>query len=117
MSNEKKKKVQSGTLRKVLRYIKKYWALLILSIVLAAVTVVGTLYLPILSGDAIDFMIDAGKVDFGALKPLLYQMVVIILITAVSQYIMSLCNNRMAAGVVRDMRNQALSQIEKLPLS
>lgn len=115
MSNEKK--VQSGTLRKVLRYIKKYWALLILSIVLAAVTVVGTLYLPILSGDAIDFMIDAGKVDFGALKPLLYQMVVIILITAVSQYIMSLCNNRMAAGVVRDMRNQALSQIEKLPLS
>ena len=117
MSNEKKKKVQSGTLRKVLRYIKKYWALLILSIVLAAVTVVGTLYLPILSGDAIDFMIDAGKVDFGALKPLLYQMVVIILITAVSQYIMSLCNNRMAAGVVRDMRNQALSQIEKLPMS
>ena len=117
MSNEKKKKVQSGTLRKVLRYIKKYWALLILSIVLAAVTVVGTLYLPILSGDAIDFMIDAGKVDFGALKPLLYQMVVIILITAVSQYIMSLCNNRMASGVVRDMRNQALSQIEKLPLS
>ena len=117
MSNEKKKKVQSGTLRKVLRYIKKYWALLILSIVLAAVTVVGTLYLPILSGDAIDFMIDAGKVDFGALKPLLYQMVVIILIMAVSQYIMSLCNNRMAAGVVRDMRNQALSQIEKLPLS
>ena len=101
----------------MLRYIKKYWALLILSIVLAAVTVVGTLYLPILSGDAIDFMIDAGKVDFGALKPLLYQMVVIILITAVSQYIMSLCNNRMAAGVVRDMRNQALSQIEKLPLS
>ena len=117
MSNEKKKKVQSGTLRKVLRYIKKYWALLILSIVLAAETVVGTLYLPILSGDAIDFMIDAGKVDFGALKPLLYKMVVIILITAVSQYIMSLCNNRMAAGVVRDMRNQALSQIEKLPLS
>ena len=117
MSNEKKKKVQSGTLRKVLRYIKKYWALLILSIALAAVTVVGTLYLPILSGDAIDFMIDAGKVDFGALKPLLYQMVVIILITAVSQYIMSLCNNRMASGVVRDMRNQALSQIEKLPLS
>ena len=117
MSNEKKKKVQSGTLRKVLRYIKKYWALLILSIVLAAVTVVGTLYLPILSGDAIDFMIDAGKVDFGALKPLLYQMIVIIGITAISQYIMSLCNNRMAAGVVRDMRNQALSQIEKLPLS
>lgn len=117
MSNEKKKKVQSGTLRKVLRYIKKYWALLILSIVLAAVTVVGTLYLPILSGDAIDFMIDAGKVDFGALKPLLYQMIVIIGITAISQYIMSLCNNRMAAGIVRDMRNRALSQIEKLPLS
>ena len=117
MSNDKKKKIKSGTLRKVLRYLKRYWGLLILSIVLAAVTVVGTLYLPILSGDAIDFMIDAGKVDFVALKPLLYQMVVIILITAVSQYIMNLCNNRMAASVVRDMRNRALSQIEKLPLS
>ena len=117
MSNEKKKKVKSGTLRKVLRYLKKYWALLVLSIVLAAVTVVGTLYLPILSGDAIDFMIGAGKVDFGALKPLLIQMVIIIGITAVSQYIMNLCNNRMTASIVRDMRNRALSQIEKLPLS
>ena len=113
---ENKKGHQKETMKKLLPYLKQYWFLLAASIVLAAVTVVLTLYIPILTGDAIDFIVDAGKVDFVLLLPLLKKMVVVIGITALAQWIMNLCNNKMTYNIVRDIRKDAIRKIEILPL-
>lgn len=110
---EKNKK----TFVKVLRYIRKYWIYLIFSILLAVVTVVLTLYLPILTGDAVDQIIGVGNVDFSAIFAILKKMAVVIGITAAAQWVMNICNNKMTYGVVQDIRNEAFEKIERLPIS
>lgn len=107
---------QKGTLKKVFCYIKKYRIYLISSILLAALTVISTLYIPILIGDAIDFIIDAGKVDFEGLRPILTKMALVILVTAAAQWIMNVFNNKMTYNIVRDVRKDAFDKIEILPL-
>lgn len=104
------------TLKRVAKYIKKYWFYLLFSLILAVLTVSGTLYLPILTGRAVDQMVEQGMVDFEMLFSLLRSMGAVILITAVSQWLMSLCNNRMTYLVVRDIRKEAFDKIQILPL-
>lgn len=107
---------QKTTLGKVLRYIRKYWIYLGCSIVLAAVTVALTLYLPILTGRAVDLIIAKGLVDFSGIFAILREMAVIILLTAVAQWIMNACNNKITYDVIRDIRMEAFEKIERLPL-
>lgn len=107
---------QKQTLGKVLRYIKRYWGYLGCSLVLAAVIVALTLYIPILTGQAIDLIIEAGKVDFAGIFEILKKMAVIILLTAVAQWIMNACNNKITYNVIRDIRMEAFEKIERLPL-
>ena len=109
-------KGQMQTMKKVLQYIRKYWFFLLCSILCAAATVTLTLYVPILTGDAIDYILEPGKVDFVMLFAILKKMVIVILLTAVSQWIMSVCNNRIAYHVVRDIRKDAFERLQKLPL-
>ena len=108
--------MQKGTLKKVLRYIKKYWIYLALSIIAAAVTVALTLYLPILTGDAIDLILAKGLVDFPGIFVILKKMAVVILIMAFAQWLMNVCNNKMTYQIVQDIRNEAFRKIEILPL-
>lgn len=117
MEKKEKKIRQKETLYKVLRYIKKYWFYLILSVLLAALSVVLTLYVPILTGDAIDYIIAEGLVDFAPILAILKKMAVVILITGVAQWVMNICNNKMTYHVVRDIRVEAFEKIERLPLS
>lgn len=107
---------QKETLVKVLKYIKKYWLYLGISIVLAAVTVALTLYLPILTGQAVDFIVSKGQVDFAGIFAILKKMAIIILLTAICQWIMNACNNKITYNVVRDVRTEAFHKIEHLPL-
>ena len=117
MEKKEKRQKQKETFKKVLRYIKKYWFYLILSILLAVVTVVLTLYIPILIGDAVDEIVGAGHVDFAAIFVILKRMAVVILATAAAQWVMNLCNNKTTYGVVQDIRNEAFQKIESLPIS
>ena len=112
----KKESRQKETLGRILKYMKKYWLFLGLSIALAVISVILTLYIPILTGDAIDYIVDKGKVDFTYITPILKKMVVVILITAVAQWIMNVCNNKMTYNIVRDIRKDAIRKIEILPL-
>ncbi len=111
-----KQKGQLATLKKVFRYIGKYWFFLIFSIVCAAATVTLTLYIPILTGDAIDCIIEPGKVDFTIIWKILKKMGIVIGCTALSQWVMSVCNNKIAYHVVRDIRRDAFERIQILPL-
>lgn len=108
---------QKQTVFQVLRYIRRHSLLVFLSIVFAAVTVVTTLYLPILTGYAIDNMVETGRVNFTALRPLLFQMVLFIGITGLSQWLMNVCNNRITYLVMKEIRRDAFERIEILPLS
>lgn len=112
----KASKTQMDTIKRVLIYIKKYWAFLILSLLFAVVTVFATLYVPVLIGDAIDAIVGPGKVDFPLIFRFLIQMGVIVGITGAAQWLMNVCNNKITYGVVRDIRNDAFSKIEILPL-
>ena len=107
---------QKETLVKVLEYIKHYRAVLVFSLILAAVTVACTLYLPILTGDAINLILSPGQVDFNGIKPILYKGAAVIIIGAAAQWIMNICNNRITYAVVRDIRQEAFEKIERLPL-
>ncbi len=111
-----KKGKNNDTIKKVLKYIKKYRISVILSLFFAAVTVVLTLYLPILTGDAVDYMIGKGQVDFEKLAGLIGRMAVIICATGISQWIMNICNNKITYKVVKDIREDAFSKMEILPL-
>ena len=106
-----------ATMKKVLRYLKHYRLLFALSLLLAIAVVGLTLYLPILTGDAIDLIIAPGQVDFEALSPLLLRGVLIIGLTALCQWLMNICNNRITFGVVRRLRHDAFTRIQSLPLS
>lgn len=116
MAKSGKGGAQRGTLKKVLHYIRKYWIYLALSIVMAAVTVTLTLYLPILTGRVIDLIIEKGRVDFNGVFAILKQMAVVIAVTAVAQWIMNICNNKMTYRIVQDIRDEAFRRIEILPL-
>lgn len=107
---------QKQTLKKVLRYMKRYWFFLGLSILLAAITVASTLYLPLLTGDVVDCILGPGAVDFAAIFAILKKMGVLIAVTALAQWIMNVCNNKMTYQIVRDIRNEAFQKIEILPL-
>ena len=115
MSMENKSS-QTATLLKVLSYIKKYKLYIILSLVTAAVTVASSLYIPILTGDAIDYIVGPGKVDYSAIFKIIIEACVVMGITAISQWIMNTCNNRITFHVVRDIRDEAFKKIEILPL-
>ncbi len=114
MENQKKK--QLVILKDVLRYIKKYRIYTILSIILAASGALLALYVPILTGEAIDLIWYKGNVDFAGMKQILAKVVVIILITALFQWLMNVCNNKITYNVVHDIRKEAFDKIEILPL-
>lgn len=105
------------TLKKVWKYIDKYKYFLILSMIFAVITVSLTLYAPILVGRAIDCIVGAGNVDFTEIGRILIKLVIIILITAVVQWLMNVCNNKIAYNVSRDLRQRAFIKIENLPCS
>ena len=107
---------KKNTMRKLLRYLKKYWLLLILSLLFAALTVAMTLYLPILIGQAVDLIVAPGQVEFSAIARLLLKMGILIGATALSQWIMNACNNRITYRTVRDIRSDAFARLEILPL-
>ena len=107
---------QKETIKKVLFYIRRYWFFLGLSVVLASVTVASTLYLPLLIGDAVDCIVEAGRVDFAALSGVLWKMGAVIAVTALAQWILNVCNNKMTYQIVRDIRNEAFRKLEILPL-
>ncbi len=107
---------QKKTLGKVMRYIKRYRMLVILSLIFAAVTVITTLYLPILTGNAVDLMVDKGRVDFVGLKPIIKTMLIVLTITGVAQWIMNICNNHITYHVVQDIRKDAIDRIQIVPL-
>ena len=107
---------QSETLKKVLHYLKRYWFFLALSFGLAAITVASTLYIPLLTGDAVDCVIGKGQVDFTGIFAVLKRMVMVIGVTAVAQWGMNICNNKMTYQIVRDIRNEAFAKLEILPL-
>lgn len=117
MNSHKEKKGQFAVLGKVFFYIRHYIPLLVLSTVLAAVTVALTLYFPILTGRAIDLIIAKGKVDFDGIFVLVKKGIIVIMITAAAQWLMNMCNNRMTYHIVRDIRKDAFNRIEHLPLS
>lgn len=106
----------ASTLKKVLRYIRRYTFWLILSILLAAATVAGTLYIPIIAGNAIDCIVEGG-VNFGEIFPLLIQAGIVAGATAFLQWLMNAINNKITFQVVRDLRSAAFRRIEELPLS
>lgn len=116
MAGKRIQENQKMTLRKVLRYIRKYWLYLAASIIMAAITVTLTLYLPILTGRVIDRIVGKGQVDFNGVFAVLQRMVIVIAITAAAQWIMNVCNNKMTYRIVQDIRNEAFHKIEILPL-
>lgn len=107
---------QKGTLLKIVNRIKKYWFYLGVSMILTLAAVAGTLYLPILTGKAVDCIVEKGLVDFEGLFAIFKTMIIVIGITAIAQWLMSLCNNRMTYCVVRDIRKDAFEKLEILPL-
>lgn len=117
MSKQKNMTGQIATLKKVMHYLKHYIPILILSVVLATVTVALTLYFPILTGRAIDLILDKGHVDFPGILAIAKEGAIVIGITAAAQWVMNMCNNRMTYNIVRDIRRDAFERIEHLPLS
>jgi len=113
----KNQKVQINNLRKVLKYIREYRILIFISIVLAAVTVALTLYVPILVGRAIDCIVGPGAVDFDKIAEILFKIGLTVAFTSVSQWLMNHINNKITYHVVEDVRKKAFRKIEVLPLS
>ncbi len=116
MKDLNKKDLNKQILKKVLNYIGKYKIFLFFSIVLAAISVILTLYIPILTGQAVDCILGSGAVDFDGIWDILKKMAVIIVLTAVVQWVMNTCNNKIAYQVVRDVRDEAFKKLQILPL-
>lgn len=104
-------------LNRVFSYVGRYKIHLVFSLLLAVVSVAGTLYVPVLLGNVIDFIVDKGNVDFDSIIPVLIKVCIIVGVVALSQWIMNVLNNKITFGVVKDMRDKAFSKIEKLPVS
>lgn len=109
--------MNNDVLKKVFKYIKRYIPLLIFSLILSGITVALTLYFPILTGRAIDKIIEAGKVDFDSISTILIQAGFVVVIAAAAQWLTNVSNNKMTYNIVRDIRKDAFDKIEKLPLS
>ena len=107
---------KKSTLKKVLKRIEKYRLLVLLSLLMAAATVVLTLYLPILTGNAVDGIIAKGLVNFTGLFKILQTMIVVIIATAIFQWLMNIINNHITYHVVQDIRKEAFEKLERLPL-
>lgn len=107
---------KKSTLKKILKRIEKYRLLVLLSLAMAAATVILTLYLPILTGEAVDGIIAKGLVNFTGLFKILKNMVLVIAATAVFQWLMNIINNHITYHVVQDVRKEAFEKLEKLPL-
>ena len=106
-----------ATYKRILKCIKKYRLLVILSLISAAATVVLQLYIPILAGRAVDHVIGVGNVDYSAVKDILTTMIIVIAGAAISQWIMSILNNKITYNIVKDIRTEAYNHMETLPLS
>ena len=106
-----------STLKRILKYLGKRKILVALSILLAGISVALTLYLPILFGDAIDLMTGAGTVDFPAITEIFILAGAVIVLTSLTNWIMTVINNRITFGVARDIRNHAIKKLQHLPLS
>ncbi|MDD6449989.1 MAG: ABC transporter ATP-binding protein [Lachnospiraceae bacterium] len=117
MKNKKADSSSMDVLKKVLRVISHYRFLLLLSVILAAVTVVLQLYIPILFGNAIDLVLGPGKVRFQPMRSLFLRILILILLTAVLTWLMNLINNRLTYRTVQDIRSKAIRKIQTLPLS
>lgn len=116
MTENKKNENQSTTLKKVLKYIERYKWYLILSLLFAVVTVAATLYIPVLTGDAIDYIIDKGRVDFPTVFEIIIKITIIMAAAALAQWLMNVCNNKITYEVIQDIRREAFARIEILPL-
>ena len=115
-NSEKKQKSQAATLKEVIRRLGRYRIFLVFSILLATVSVALTLYIPKLTGHAVDYVIGKGKVNFPGVMQVMIQIGVCTLITALAQWLMNVCNNKMTYQMVQDIRNEAFYKIEQLPL-
>lgn len=117
ISMKEKSGKQKDTLIKVLKYIKPYGFLMALTIIMAMVSVALTLYLPVLTGDAVDLLAFIGQASFWSdLFALLKKMAVVIALTALAQWIMSICNNKIVYSIIQDIRKKAFRKLEILPL-
>ncbi len=108
--------MRKKTLRQIFKYIKANTILLVLSMFCALLSVVGTLYLPILIGRGVDYLLGPGQVDFTAIGRLILMGLIVIAVTMAAQFIMNLCNNRMTANVVARMRKDAIRKLQRLPI-
>ena len=107
---------QKETLQKVVAYIRKYRIAVVLSLFLAAITVALSLYIPILTGDAVDLIVDKGLVHMEGIFTIIKKIALAMLITALAQWIMNTCNNYITCHVVRDIREEAFHKLESMPL-
>ena len=110
-------KSRGAVLRKILLRVRRYWPAMILSLVMATVYVAMTLYIPILAGQAIDCIVDMGRVDFAAIQGVLVTILICAAVAALSQWVMNEMNNRVTFRVTRDVRDEAFRHIQVLPLS
>ena len=108
---------QKATMTRVLRKIKPYGFFVVCSLIVAAVSVAAQLYIPILCGSAIDMMLGKGAVDFAGVLRIIYEIIVVAVVAAFAQWLLSVCNNRITFAVSRDLRNAAMRKIQTLPLS
>ena len=115
-NSEKKQKSQAATLKEVICRLGRYRIFLVFSILLATVSVALTIYIPKLTGHAVDYVIGKGKVNFPGVIQVMIQIGVCTLITALAQWLMNVCNNKMTYQMVQDIRNEAFDKIEQLPL-
>ena len=113
---ERKSSGQMAALRQVLKYIRRYWFMVGISLVLAALTVVLTLYVPILTGDAVDLLVGKGAVDFPGVFSIMWKIGIAMAVTAASQWLMNTCNNHITYHVVKDIREDAFHRLGQLPL-
>ena len=116
MSNTEKKVSQKETMVKILRYIRKYWFFVGVSVALAALTVAFTLYIPILTGDAVDLIVDKGLVDMPGIFAIMKKIAVVMILTAIAQWVLNTCNNYITYHVIQDIRKDAFQKLEILPL-
>ncbi len=103
-------------MKRVLKYIRKYTPALVLSLLLAGLTVLLTLYIPILTGNAVDLIIGKGQVDMAGIFAIMKKIAAVMIITAVGQWVMNTCNNYITYHVIRDIRTDAFAKLEILPL-
>ena len=116
MPKAEKNVSKKGTMGKILRYIRKYWFFVGLSIVLAALTVALTLYVPVLIGDAVDLIIGKGQVDMPSIFTVMKKIGIVMVLTAIAQWVMNTCNNYITYHVIQDIRRDAFAKLEILPL-